>query len=73
MSISTDVLFQEKTKLPFYLARVKVTDEGLEMLGIRKMRHVMEFGVIVKKGSRTLLTYLLHPLTRIVSISMKRR
>ena len=36
ISISTDVLFQEKTKLPYYLARVKVTDVGLESLGDRK-------------------------------------
>ena len=71
ISISTDVLFQEKTKLPFYLARVKVADTGLEMLGTRKMRPGMEVGVIVKTGSRTLLTYLLHPLTRRVAFSMK--
>ena len=69
MPISTDVLFQEKTKLPFYLARVKVTDEGLEMLGIRKMRPGMEVGVI-KTGSRT-LTLICHPLTRRVAFSMK--
>ena len=56
ISISTDVLFQEKTKSPYYLARVKVNDAGLQMLG-RKMRPGMEAGVIVKTGSRTLLTY----------------
>ena len=71
ISISTDVLFQEKTKLPYYLARVKVSNAGLEMLGNRKMRPGMEAGVIVKTGSRTLLTYLLHPLTRRVAFSMK--
>ena len=71
ISISTDVLFQEKTKLPYYLARVKVTDVGLDSLGDRKMRPGMEVGVIVKTGSRTLLTYLLHPLTRRVAFSMK--
>ncbi len=71
ISISTDVLFQEKTKSPYYLARVKVNDAGLQMLGNRKMRPGMEAGVIVKTGSRTLLTYLLHPLTRRVAFSMK--
>jgi len=71
ISISTDVLFQEKTKIPYYLARVKVTDAGQKKLGIRKMRPGMEVGVIVKTGSRTLLTYLLHPLTRRVAFSMK--
>ena len=52
-------------------ARVKVTKEGLEKLGKRKMRPGMEVGVIVKTGSRTLFTYLLHPLTRRVAFSMK--
>ncbi len=71
MSISTDVLFQDKTNLPYYLARVNVSPEGIEMLGKRKMRPGMEVGVIVKTGSRTLLTYLLHPLTRRVAFSLK--
>lgn len=71
ISISTDVLFQEKTKAPYYLARVKVTKDGRAKLGSRKMRPGMEVGVIVKTGSRTLLTYLLHPLTRRVAFSMK--
>ena len=43
----------------------------LKKLGDRKMRPGMEVGVIVKTGSRTLLTYLLHPLTRRVAFSMK--
>ena len=71
ISISTDVLFQEKTKTPYYLARVKLTKDGKEKLGSRKMRPGMEVGVIVKTGSRTLLTYLLHPLTRRIAFSMK--
>ena len=71
ISISTDVLFQEKTKMPYYLARVKLTKDGKEKLGSRKMRPGMEVGVIVKTGSRTLLTYLLHPLTRRIAFSMK--
>ena len=71
MSISTDVLFKENSDLPYYLARVKVTKDGLEKLGMRKMRPGMEVSVIVKTGTRTLLTYLLHPLTRRVAFSMK--
>ena len=71
ISISTDVLFKEKSNLPYYLARVKVTKDGLEKLGTRKMRPGMEVSVIVKTGTRTLLTYLLHPLTRRVAFSMK--
>ena len=36
LSISTDVLFQENTDLPYYLARVKVNEEGLKMLKERE-------------------------------------
>ena len=71
VSISTDVLFQEKTNKPYYLARVSLTKDGMELLGKRKLRPGMEVGVVVKTGSRTLLTYLLHPLTRRVAFSMK--
>ena len=70
-SISSDVLFKEKSNEPYYLARVSVTDEGMVKLGKRKMRPGMEVGVIFKTGSRTLLTYLLHPLTRRIAYSLK--
>lgn len=70
-SISADVLKSQKTGAPYYLARVVVTKEGIDKLGKRKMRPGMEVGVIVKTGSRTLLTYILHPLTRRISSSLK--
>ena len=70
-TISTDVLIDQKTSVPYYLARVEVDKEGQEKLGNRKMRPGMEVGVIIKTGSRTLLTYLLHPLTRRVAVSLK--
>ena len=71
VSLSTDVLANTKTGMPYYLARIRVTKEGFEKLGKRKMRPGMEVGVIVKTGSRTLLTYILHPLTRRISSSLK--
>ena len=70
-TISTDVLIDQKTGTPYYLARVEVDKEGQEKLGNRKMRPGMEVGVIIKTGSRTLLTYLLHPLTRRIAVSLK--
>ena len=71
ISISSDVLFEENSKAPYYLARVRVNSEGMAKLGSRKMRPGMEVGVIIKTGSRTLLTYILHPLTRRIAFSMK--
>ena len=70
VSISNDVL-QSKKRESYYLARVKVTDAGLGVLGGRKMRPGMEVSVVIKTGSRTFLMYLLHPLTRRIAFSMK--
>ncbi|RZP23434.1 MAG: HlyD family efflux transporter periplasmic adaptor subunit [Burkholderiaceae bacterium] len=70
VTISSDILMTQKRE-PYYLARVKVTDAGFEKLGNRKLRPGMEVGVVIKTGSRTLLTYLLHPLTRRIAFSLK--
>ena len=71
VSISSDILTNGKSGQPYYLARVKITDDGVQKLGNRKLRPGMEVGVIIKTGKRTLLTYLLHPLTRRVAASLK--
>ena len=70
-SISQDVLTDEKTRMPYYLARIQVTPEGLEVLGKRRMQPGMPVEVVIKTGSRTLLEYLAHPITRRISQSMK--
>lgn len=70
-SISRDVLTDERTRAPYYLARIKVTQEGLDILDDRRMQPGMPVEVIIKTGSRTLLEYLAHPLTRRISQSMK--
>lgn len=56
---------------PYYLARVSVTPEGLKVLGQRTMQPGMSAEVIIKTGSRSLLTYLLYPLVRRLSASLK--
>ena len=71
ISISQDVLTDEKTGAPYYLARVRVAQEGLSILGNRRMQPGMPVEVIIKTGSRTLLAYLVHPLVRRISSSMK--
>ena len=63
-TISTDVLMDEQTKAPYYLARVVVTEEGLHHLGDRKLQAGMVAEVVFRTGSRTLLNYMLHPLTK---------
>ena len=70
-SVSQDVLIDPATQQPYYLARAVITPEGLNMLGKREMQPGMPAEVIIKTGSRTMLNYLLHPLTKRVANSMK--
>ena len=70
-SVSQDVLIDAATQQPYYLARAVITPEGLNMLGKREMQPGMPAEVIIKTGSRTMLNYLLHPLTKRVATSMK--
>jgi membrane fusion protein, protease secretion system len=70
-SISSDVLTDPATMQPYYLARVHLTEEGLKKLGKRTMQPGMPAEVIIKTGSRTMLNYLIHPLTKRVAASLK--
>lgn len=70
-SISSDVISEPETQMPpYYLARITLTPEGLAKLGKRQMHAGMQVEVVVKTGSRTLLTYLLHPLIKRFAASM---
>ncbi|MEJ8838673.1 HlyD family type I secretion periplasmic adaptor subunit [Ramlibacter sp. AN1133] len=70
-SISGDLIVENQNTPPYYLARVSVTPEGLRKLGTRQMQPGMPAEVVFRTGERTLLTYLLHPLTKRVAASMK--
>lgn len=70
-SISSDLITEPQTNLSYYLARVSVTAEGMKELGSRQMQAGMPVEVIIKTGERTVLTYLLHPLLKRLSASMK--
>lgn len=70
-SISGDLLTDPKTNMSYFLARVAVTDEGRTKLGQRQMQPGMPVEVVFKTGERTLLNYLIHPLTKRVSAAMK--
>lgn len=70
-SVSGDLLIDSHTGAGYYLARVAVTSEGLKKLGKRQMQPGMPVEVIFRTGERSLLTYLLHPLTRRMAASMK--
>ena len=71
MSVSGDLIIEPQTNVGYYLARVAVTPEGIKRLGKRVMQPGMPAEVIFKTGERSLLTYMLGPLTKRLSASMK--
>lgn len=70
-SVSRDLLTEPQTNISYYLARVEVTPEGMQQLGKRTLQPGMPVEVIFKTGERSLLTYLLSPLTKRIAASMK--
>jgi len=73
VSVSSDLLTEQVggAQISYYLARVKVTPEGMKVLGKRRLQPGMPVEVIVKTGERSMLTYLLNPLTKRLAASMK--
>jgi membrane fusion protein, protease secretion system len=70
-SISADALLDPATQQSYYLARVGVTEAGLATLGKRQLQPGMPVEVMFRTGERSLLTYLLNPLTKRLAASMK--
>jgi protease secretion system membrane fusion protein len=73
LSVSKDVI-SEQTPMgvqSYYLARAAITEDGMKSLGKRVLQPGMPAEVLIKTGERSLLTYLLHPLTKRLAASMK--
>ncbi|MDD2729232.1 HlyD family type I secretion periplasmic adaptor subunit [Malikia sp.] len=72
-SVSSDLLTEQQggMMVSYYLARVRVTPEGMKALGKHQLQPGMPAEVIIRTGERSLLTYLLHPLTKRLAASMK--
>ena len=71
LSVSKDLLTLPQSNVTYYLARVAVTPEGLKQLGKHQLQPGMGAEVIFVTGERSLLTYLLGPLTKRVAASLK--
>lgn len=71
-SVSSDLLTEQQGAATFsyYLARVRVTPEGMKALGTRRMQPGMPAEVVIKTGERSLLKYLLGPLLKRFAASM---
>ena len=55
----------------YYLGRVEITAEGLKILGSRVLQPGMPTEVLFKVGERTLLQYIMYPLTKRIAASLK--
>jgi protease secretion system membrane fusion protein len=55
----------------YYLGRVEITPEGLKVLGNRVLQPGMPTEVLFKVGERTLLQYIMYPLTKRIAASLK--
>lgn len=59
--VSGDRLINEQTGMPYYLARVQLTPEGIQQLGARHLVPGMPAEVLINTGERTLFQYLMQP------------
>ena len=71
VSISGDLIVEPQTGVAYYLARVAVTADGYKVLGKRQLQPGMPVEVVFVTGERSMLTYLLKPLIKGFSASMK--
>lgn len=64
ISISQDIITDPQTQMSYYLARIRLTPQGMSALGDRRMQPGMPADVVIKTGERSVLTYLTAPLMR---------
>ena len=63
LQVSADVLVEPQQDLQYFKAVIEVTDEGMHKLRHYEIRPGMPAEVFVRTGERTLLNYLVKPLT----------
>ncbi len=73
LTISADRLIDEATNIPYYLAQVEVTPEGVEILQNETIRAGMPAAVLIRLGERTMLNYLLKPFMERLNKAFKER
>ncbi len=61
--LSADRLTDQQTGMPYYLAKLEVTEKGLKDLANLQLLPGMPAEVLIKTGERTLLQYLIQPAT----------
>ena len=72
LSVSGDLLVDpQNPQAAYFLARLEVTPEGMKTLGRHQLQAGMPAEVVIKTGERSLLKYLLSPMTKRMAGSMK--
>lgn len=74
INVSADRLLTEQDQMPYYLARIKVTEEGrADMTEDMKLKSGMPAEVMIQRGERTLFNYLIKPLKDSFARSLKEK
>lgn len=60
--VSADRLIDDRTGLPFFNIKAKVTQEGMKQLADQQIRAGMPVEVFIKTGERSLMNYLFKPI-----------
>jgi protease secretion system membrane fusion protein len=72
LSVSGDLMVDpQNPQFGYFLARIEVTPDGIQALGNRQLQPGMPVEVLIRTGERSLLQYLLHPLTKRIASAMK--
>lgn len=72
-TFSADRLVDQKTGNAYFLAQVRVTPEGMKRIGSEQIRPGMPAVVVIKAGERTMLEYLIKPMTDRMRLSFKEK
>jgi CRISPR/Cas system endoribonuclease Cas6 (RAMP superfamily) len=73
ISVSRDRLIDEATRQPYFLAVVKVDPNAIPPEFRSKLTPGLPAEVVVSTGERTLLQYLVEPLTQTVSHALREK
>ena len=71
LTVSADRLTDPATNMPYYLAQIEITPEGVQMLGSNSIRPGMPASVLIRTGERTMLSYLFKPFLERLDKSFK--
>lgn len=72
--VSADRLLNDRDGSPYYMARIRITDKGQQdMTDDMQLKPGMPAEVMIKRGERTLLSYLLKPLDDGFARSLKEK